>query len=126
MADDSQKHSVLVAERALQAAMLAGDVEELDRLLHPELLAVGPDGQMIDKAGDLAAHRSGMFKITELREEELRMTVLGDLALTFVVLDIRGTIGDADASGRMRYTRTWTREGAVWRVIGAHISSASP
>jgi ketosteroid isomerase-like protein len=124
--EDAQKHSVLLAERALQAAMLASDVEELDQLLHPQLLAVGPDGHMIDKTGDLAAHRSGIFKITELTEEELRVTVLGDLGLTFVVLDIRGTIDDADVSGRMRYTRTWIREGGAWRVIGAHISPASP
>jgi ketosteroid isomerase-like protein len=126
MTQETQKHSVLIAERALQAAMLASDVEELDRLLHPDLLAVGPDGKMIDKAGDLASHRSGIFKITGLTEEELRVTVLGELALTFVVLDIRGTIADADVSGRMRYTRTWTREGGAWRVIGAHISPASP
>ena len=89
--EDPQKHSVLLAERALQAAMLASDVEELDRLLHPELVAVGPDGQMINKPGDLAARRAGIFKITELREEEVHVTVLGDLALTFVVLDIRGS-----------------------------------
>lgn len=50
---------MLLEERALQAAMLASDVDELDRLLHPELLAVGPDGQMIDKPGDLASHQSG-------------------------------------------------------------------
>ena len=50
---------MLLEERALQAAMLASDVDELDRLLHPELLAVAPDGQMIDKPGDLASHQSG-------------------------------------------------------------------
>jgi ketosteroid isomerase-like protein len=126
MTDDAQHEAVLLAERALQAAMLAGDVEELDRLLHPEMLAVGPDGQMVDKAGDLAAHRSGIFKIAELSEEELRMTLLGDLAVTFVVLQIRGTIEGADASGRMRYTRTWTLDGDAWRVIAAHISPAVP
>ena len=104
--------------------MLASDVEQLDLLLHPELLAVGPDGLMIDKEGDLAAHRSGLFKIAELSEEELRATELGDLAMTFVVLDVRGTIGEDEVSGRMRYTRTWTRDGGSWRVIGAHISPA--
>ena len=118
--------SVLLAERELQAAMLASDVEELDRLLHPELLAVGPDGQMLDKASDLAAHRSGVFTISEIREAEVRVTVRGDLALTFVVLDVRGMINDADVSGRMRYTRTWTCEGGAWRVIGAHISPVRP
>ena len=125
MSSDEQERSVLVAERALQDAMRAGDVAELDRLLHPELLAVGPDGAMIDKAGDLAAHQAGSFSISELTEEEVRVTVLGDVAVTFVVLQISGTIDQADVSGRMRYTRTWTRDGGAWRVIAAHISAAA-
>jgi ketosteroid isomerase-like protein len=125
MSGEAEEGTVLLAERALQAAMLAGDVDELDRLLHPELLAVGPDGKMIDKAGDLAAHRSGVFAIDELREEEVRVKVLGDLAVTFVVLRIRGAIEDAEVSGRMRYTRTWIRDGGVWQVVAAHISPAA-
>ena len=125
MSNDAHERTVLLQERALQAAMLASDVDELDRLLHPELLAVGPDGQMIDKAGDLAAHRSGRFKITELNEEEVRVLVVGTMAVTFVVLRIRGTIDQAEVSGRMRYTRTWTRDGGVWRVVAAHISPAA-
>jgi ketosteroid isomerase-like protein len=125
MDDDAAAAELLRAERALQAAMLAGDVAALDGLLHPRLLAVGPDGQLADKAADLAAHRSGVFKLFELVEEELRAVVLGDVALTFVVLRIRGAIGDADASGRLRYTRTWTRDGGRWRVLGAHISPAA-
>jgi ketosteroid isomerase-like protein len=125
MTEAEHKLEVLREERALQAAMRTGDVEELDRLLHPELLAVGPDGALIDKAGDLAAHRSGVFEITELDEEEVRVTVLGDLAVTFVVLRIRGTIEHAEVGGRMRYTRTWTRDGGTWRVVAAHISRAA-
>ena len=115
---------MLVTERALQAAMLAGDVDELDRLLHPDLLAVGPDGRLVGKDEDLAAHRSGLFEISELSEEELHMRVAGDTAVTFVVLAIRGSIGGEDVSGRMRYTRTWTRAGGAWRVLAAHIAPA--
>ena len=124
MSGEEQERAVLLEERALQAAMLASDVDELDRLLHPELLAVGPDGEMVDKAGDLASHRSGVFEIAELNEEELRVNVLGDVAATFVVLQIRGTIDEAEVSGRMRYTRTWIRDGGAWRVFAAHISPA--
>ena len=71
----SDEHAVIAAERALQAAMRASDVEELDRLLHPDLLAVGPDGALIDKAADLAAHRSRVFVISALEEEDLLTTV---------------------------------------------------
>ena len=115
---------VLAAERALQAAMRASDVEALDRLLHPDLVAVAPDGSLVGKDDDLAAHRSGVFAIAALEEEDVRVLVLGDTAVTFVVLDIRGTIAGEDASGRMRYTRTWVRDGGAWRVAAAHIAPA--
>src|SRR3954462_10875326 len=125
MTGAAREPGVLAAERALQAAQRASDVEALDRLLHPDLLAVGPDGRLHDKTGDLEAHATGVFTIAELEEEELHMRVAGDTAVTFVVLRIRGTIGDKDVSGRMRYTRTWTRDGGHWRVIAAHIAPAS-
>jgi ketosteroid isomerase-like protein len=121
---DARTQEVLAAERALQAAQRASDVEQLDGLLHPDLLAVGPDGRLADKAADLGAHRSGVFRIAELDEEDLHVRVLGDLAVTFVVLRIVGSIAGADASGRMRYTRTWTRDGGRWRVVAAHIAPA--
>ena len=122
MSTDSAEHEVLTAERALQSAMLAGDVQELERLLHPDLLAVGPDGRLVDRAADLAAHRSGVFEITALAEEDLQVVVAGDTAVTFVVLRIAGEIEGSDASGRFRYTRTWTRDGTDWRVLAAHIA----
>lgn len=104
--------------------MRASDVDALQRLLHPALLAVGPDGALVDRAVDIEAHRTGVFEIAELTEEEVRVVVAGETALTFVVLAIRGTIEGADVSGRFRYTRTWTRAGGSWQVIGAHISPA--
>jgi ketosteroid isomerase-like protein len=121
--DEAPEQSVLSRERELQAAMRASDVDALDDLLHDDLLAVGPDGALVDKAMDLEAHRKGVFTIAEVTEEDVRVKVLGDLALTFVVLAIRGTIGGADASGRFRYTRTWTRAAGDWQVVGAHIST---
>lgn len=116
---------VLEAERALQAAMRASDVGALERLLHPDLLAVGPDGSLVDRAGDLAAHASGRFVIAALREEQLELRRAGDTAVTFVVLDVAGSIDGADVSGVMRYTRTWTRDGGRWRVLAAHIAPAA-
>jgi ketosteroid isomerase-like protein len=126
MGADAQEPDVLAAERALQAAMRASDVDALDRLLHPDLLAVGPDGALVDKAGDLGAHRSGVFTISELDEEDVEVRVADTTAVTFVVLRVCGTIAGEDVSGRMRYTRTWVRDEDGWRVIAAHIAPARP
>jgi ketosteroid isomerase-like protein len=120
----SDTETVVAAERALQAAMRASDVAALERLLHPDLLAVAPDGSLVDRAADLAAHRSGRFAIAAIEERELEVRVAGDAAVTLVVLDVTGTIDGADASGRLRYTRTWVRDGGEWRVLAAHIAPA--
>jgi ketosteroid isomerase-like protein len=125
MSADSTERDLLAQERALQAAQLASDVDQLERLLHPDLLAVGPDGRLADRAADLEAHRSGIFEIAELEEEELHVRIAGDTAVTFVVLRIRGSIAGQDASGRWRYTRTWTHDGGTWQVIAAHIAPAA-
>jgi ketosteroid isomerase-like protein len=105
--------------------MRASDVAALERLLHPDLLAVGPDGALVDRATDLAAHASGRFHIERLDEAELEIREAGETAVTFVVLDVSGTIDGADVSGRMRYTRTWVRDGGGWRVLAAHIAPAA-
>jgi ketosteroid isomerase-like protein len=126
MTEAAVEEAVRREERALQAAQRASDVAELDRLLHPDLLAVGPDGRLADKGADLEAHRTGVFRIGELEEEDLQVRVAGDTAMTFVVLRIRGTMGDDEVAGRMRYTRTWSRDGGAWRVLGAHIAPAAP
>jgi ketosteroid isomerase-like protein len=55
----------------------------------------------------------------------MRVKVVGDTAMTFVVLRVRGTIDGAEVSGRMRYTRTWTRDGGAWRVLAAHVAHAA-
>src|SRR3954465_4991005 len=98
---------LLAAERALQAAQRASDVVALDRLLHPDLLAVGPDGRLADKAADLDAHRTRVFKIAQVEGEGPHGRTPRRAAVTFVVLRIRGTIAGDEVAGRMRYTRTW-------------------
>lgn len=124
MADDERERALRDAERALQAAQRTSDVGELDRLLHPSLLAVGPDGRLVGKSEDLAAHRDGVYAIAALEEVELRVRLAGATGVTFVVLHIRGRVGNTDVDGAMRYTRTWTDDGRGWRVLAAHIVPA--
>jgi hypothetical protein len=54
------EESLRTAERRLQAAQLAGDVAELDRLLDDRLFAtLAPDPVRVSKAEDLQGHREG-------------------------------------------------------------------
>jgi ketosteroid isomerase-like protein len=126
MSEGELECGVRAAERALQAAQRASDVAELDRLLHPALLAVGPDGRLVGKAEDLEAHRTGVFVIDALEQDDLRVVVAGGTAVTFVVVRIRGSIAGEAFAGTLRYTRTWVHDDAGWRVLAAHIAPAAP
>lgn len=118
---------LLSAERALQAAQLAGDVAGLDRLLDDRLVAIGPDGARYTKDDDLAAHRSGSSVITDLVEEDVEVLVAGTTGVTFFTGTVTGTFGGEPMSARLRYTRTWAHDDeAGWRVLAAHIAVLAP
>jgi len=42
--------------------------------------------------------------------------------VTFVLVSLRGAIAGEEVAGRVRYTRTWVRDGGAWRVLAAHIA----
>ena len=55
------------AEERLRAAMLTGDVSELDALIDDRLVFIGPDGGAYTKEDDLELHRSGAERVTRAR-----------------------------------------------------------
>lgn len=118
----AERELVLDAERRLQAAQRAGDVDALDALLDDRLVATGPDGGSFGKADDLEAHRSGALRITKLVQEDLDLLLDGDVAITRVTVSAEAVQGGVRTAGRLRYTRTWVRRDDGWRVLGAHLS----
>ena len=119
--------SLIEAERRLQAAMLAGDVAELDRLLHDRLLAtlMLPGPLSMTKAEDLEEHRTRRLVLTSLVEDSLDVTVVGDTGVTRALLSLKGVNRGEEFSVQMLYTRTWVRDTESWRVLAAHISQVT-
>jgi hypothetical protein len=107
------------AERQLQAAQRAGDVESLDALLHPQVVGAGPDGTVFTKEDDLEHHRSGALRITRLVEESLDVHEDGRTGMTRTVASVDAVQAGAPVSGRLLYTRLWLREDGGWRVLAA-------
>ena len=109
------------AERRLQAAQLASDVDALDGLIDDSALFTGPDGSVLSKQDDLQAHASGFQVMSRVDEEDLRVLVTGRTGVTWFLGTLEGTFGGERLTARMRYTRTWTHDDqAGWRVIAAH------
>jgi ketosteroid isomerase-like protein len=108
------------AESRFQDALRRNDVEELDGLLHDDVRFLGPDGLTIDKATDMAAHRSGAFVFHTVHELERDVQMFGSAGITRVTLHLAGKVDGEPLDARLAYTRTWQKEGAAWTIVAAH------
>jgi ketosteroid isomerase-like protein len=126
MAETPSVESLREAERRLQAAQLAGDVDALDALLDDRLIFTGgPDGGRYSKADDLAGHRSRVQAMSRVDEEALDVLVDGSTGVTWFLGTLVGTYAGTPFTARLRYTRTWIHDAQRgWRIVAAHSSPA--
>ena len=112
------------AETAFQAALLAGDADTLDATLHDRVRFTGPDGSTVDKAADMATHRSGAIRLTTVEESTRDVQVIEGVGVTRALLHLVGTIAGDPVDLTLAYTRTWIPSPTGWVVIAAHGSPA--
>ncbi|MCJ2186520.1 nuclear transport factor 2 family protein [Novosphingobium beihaiensis] len=114
---------VMNCEERLRAAMIAGDVEALDDLIDDDLVFTGPMGNVMTKAEDLEAHRSGAFRIQRLDLFDSRIHPLGEIVIATTKAELEATFGGDAVSGTFAYTRVWRESANGWRVLAGHCSS---
>ncbi len=110
--------SIKEHEERLLNAMKNGNVEVVDELLHDDLLFVIPTGQTVTKEADLENMKSGILKIDDLASSELEVSVIGDNAITSVLVDLKGSYAGHPINGKFKYLRNWKRFDSTWKVIG--------
>ena len=118
--------SLRAAEHRWQQAQLSGDLDELDRLLHPDVVFVGPDGTISDKQVDLAVHRDGRMQLASIDVESVHAHVADGTGVTVLTGVLTGSYAGFTFSTRQRYTRAWAQGPEGWRVVGAHASVIGP
>ncbi len=113
------KEDVIEAENKLFSAQLVSNVEILDQLLHDDLIAVAPTGEIVTKEIDLNAHRAKTMIIEEASTEINEIKITGDTALTVVTMTAKGKMMGTPLEGRFRYFRVWKRCDDTLKIIGA-------
>ncbi|WP_426255732.1 nuclear transport factor 2 family protein [Sphingomonas sp. DC2300-3] len=104
-------------EARLRSAMVAGDVETLSMLIDPGLVFTGPDGSVLTREQDLAAHAEGLLNLSRLDLSDTRYTVIGDMVLVTTKATLVGRFADAVIDGLYAYTRLWRNTGVGWAVV---------
>ncbi|MDT3501980.1 nuclear transport factor 2 family protein [Stenotrophomonas maltophilia] len=112
-------------EEDLRVAMLAGDVDALDRLIDEDLIFVGPAGEVLGKEDDLALHRSGRQRLDVIDHVTVRSVTREQSAVVLVTTDLSGSLDGAAFRGRFRYCRFWTKSASGWKVSGGSVIDLS-
>ncbi len=113
------REDVVEAENKLFSAQLVSNVDILDQLLHDDLIAVAPTGQVLTKEMDLNAHKAKAMIIEEASTEIDDIKITGDTALSIVTMTAKGKMMGTPLEGKFRYFRVWKRFDDTLKIIGA-------
>lgn len=107
----------------LREAMLTADADALADLLADDVLFADQQGQLLTKAADLNAHRSGTLRLRELRVLAQKGRRLSDTsAIVTVLAEVAGTYAEQPFRGVARYVRVWAERNGHWQVAGGSVS----
>lgn len=104
--------------RAYIDSVQNADARRFDALLAPDFLCSHPDGSLVDRATFLQ-QVARPPAISGLHAEDVRIRVMGDVAIVHAATAYRDAAGVAR---RGRYTDVWRRDGGRWLAVSAHVT----
>jgi hypothetical protein len=113
------REDVVSAENKLFSAQLMSNVDMLDQLLHDDLVAVAPTGQIVTKEMDLNAHRTKAMIIEDASTVIDEIKITGDTAISIVTMTAKGKMMGTPLAGQFRYFRVWQRFDGTLKIVGA-------
>lgn len=116
-----QRDEVVEAENKLFSAQLISNVEVLDQLLHNDLIAVTPTGQVVTKEMDLSSHKAKTMIIEDASTEIDDIKIIDDTAISTIIMKAKGKMLGTPVEGTFRYLRVWKRFDHALKVIAATI-----
>jgi ketosteroid isomerase-like protein len=100
------------------ASVQNSDVKRFDEILAQDFYCTNPDKSLVDRAAFLK-QTAEPVKIRNLREEDVKIRVLGDFAI------IHGRTSYTTPDGQQaygRYTDCWAKQNGKWLAVSAHVA----
>jgi ketosteroid isomerase-like protein len=99
-------------------SVLESDVGWFEANLAPDFMNSNPDGTLVDRAAFLT-QIAPPCQVSDLRENDVRIHVLGDVAIIYA----RTSYGKPDGRpGAGRYTDVWQLRQGRWLCVSANVS----
>jgi len=114
----ADEKAIADGEAAWAAAIPAGDVAAVERLLADDYQGVAPDGSRTDKKSELEDTRTGSSRFVSNTIVDVRVRFFGDTAVAQGSEHWVKRAGEP-RSGRYAWSDTWVLRDGRWVIVGA-------
>ena len=122
----TERAQIVALELDWQKAALTDDVPAMDKLLSDDYLGITASGAVLTKTQQLDRMRERKFMITKLDTSELKIKLIGNIAIVTSLAQVEGVTGDETLHGAYRYTRVYQRmPGGSWKVTNFEVTPAT-
>lgn len=123
---DTDASTLEALNRDWLTAYKTHDGETLDRILAPEFEAVYPGNRTLRKA-DIIRIASGTARtIDEVRWDNLKIMVFGEVAVVSARSTLSGTADGKPFTGSNDYADVYVKRNGRWVAVSAHVVRATP
>ena len=96
-------------------AVVKGDIATLDKYTSDDYVLINMNGHMAGKSEMIEGFKSGASKLTSEELSDLKVRVYGNTAVVTGKADVKGTLGGADATGQILFTRVYVKKDGRWQ-----------
>ncbi len=122
----AERAQIVALEHQWQQATLAGDVSAMDKLLSEDYLGITATGEVLTKTQQLDRMRDGKLMITRLDTSEVKIKLVGNIAIVTCLAQVEGDSADEPLHGAYRYTRVYQRlSSGLWKVTNFEVTPAN-
>jgi len=99
------------------AAIVKVDIATLEKYTSDDYVLINMNGRTSGKAEMIEAFKSGQSKLTSDELSDLKVRVYGNTAVVTGKADVKGTLGGADATGQILYSRVYVKKDGRWQSV---------
>lgn len=122
----SDQETLIQLERDWHAAVLANDVDVVDRILADEFVATYDDGSRGDKKKELELVAAFDQQIDASSLDEFLIQIHGDTAVVHFTLRLVGPVQGVSVEVALRYIDVWVYREGRWRCVASQSTRVRP
>jgi ketosteroid isomerase-like protein len=123
---DLQREEVVALEKETARAIQLGDTTFFRRVYSDDFSGVSSHGQIVDKAGLIAAVQAQDIKYESFTASDVKVRLYRDLAVATSSWSMRGLLNGQRVNSQMRVMHVYMYSGGGYRVVTAQTTLLPP